>query len=119
MNKKALYLLLPGLLFLAAFMLVPITLTIASTFVQDGKLTLEGYLHFFRDGYFNRILLTTLRVSVVTTLVCMLLGYPAAYYISRSSARKKSILLALSIFPLLTSPVVRSFSWMIILGKKG
>ncbi|MEK5234892.1 ABC transporter permease [Paenibacillus sp. FSL L8-0470] len=118
-NKRAMYLLLPGLLFLAAFMLVPITLTIASTFVQDGKLTLEGYLHFFRDGYFNRILLTTLRVSVVTTLVCMLLGYPAAYYISRASARKKSLLLALSIFPLLTSPVVRSFSWMIILGKKG
>lgn len=119
MNKRVLLLLLPGLLFLAAFMLVPITLTIASTFVQDGKLTLEGYLYFFRDGYFNRILLTTLRVSVVTTLVCMVLGYPAAYYISRASARKKSLLLALSIFPLLTSPVVRSFSWMIILGKKG
>lgn len=119
MNKRVLLLLLPGLLFLAVFMLVPITLTIASTFVQDGKLTLEGYLYFFRDGYFNRILLTTLRVSVVTTLVCMVLGYPAAYYISRASARKKSLLLALSIFPLLTSPVVRSFSWMIILGKKG
>jgi putative spermidine/putrescine transport system permease protein len=104
MNKRAIYLLLPGLLFLAAFMLVPITLTIASTFVQDGKLTLEGYLHFFRDGYFNRILLTTLRVSVVTTLVCMLLGYPAAYYISRTSARKKSLLLALSIFPLYDYP---------------
>lgn len=119
MNKRGMVLLLPGLLFLAAFMLIPITLTIASTFVQDGKLTLEGYLHFFRDGYFNRILLTTLRVSVVTTLVCMVLGYPAAYYISRAGSRKKSILLALSIFPLLTSPVVRSFSWMIILGKKG
>lgn len=119
MNKRVMLLLLPGLLFLAAFMLIPITLTIASTFVQDGRLTLEGYMHFFRDGYFNRILLTTLRVSVLTTLVCMVLGYPAAYYISRTSARKKSILLALSIFPLLTSPVVRSFSWMIILGKKG
>lgn len=120
MNKRFLYLLLlPGILFLAAFMLIPIMLTIASTFMQDGQLTLEGYLHFFRDGYFNRILFTTLRVSVVTTLVCVLLGYPAAYYISRTSARKKSILLALAIFPLLTSPVVRSFSWMIILGKKG
>ncbi|GGF88895.1 spermidine/putrescine ABC transporter permease [Paenibacillus albidus] len=120
MNKRFLYLLLlPGLLFLTVFMLIPIMLTIASTFVQDGKLTLEGYLHFFRDGYFNRILLTTLRVSVVTTVLCVLLGYPAAYYISRTGVRKKSFLLALSIFPLLTSPVVRSFSWMIILGKKG
>lgn len=120
MNKRYIaLLLLPGLLFLTAFMLVPITLTVASTFVQDGKLTLEGYLHFFRDGFFNKILLTTLRVSVFTTLLCVLLGYPAAYYISQAGIRKKSVLLALSIFPLLTSPVVRSFSWMIILGKKG
>lgn len=50
MNKRVLLLLLPGLLFLAAFMLVPITLTIASTFVQDGKLTLEGYLYFSATG---------------------------------------------------------------------
>ncbi|MFC3745980.1 MULTISPECIES: ABC transporter permease [Paenibacillus] len=120
MNKRYLYLLLlPGFLFLAAFMLIPIILTIVSTFMPDGSLTLEGYMTFFRDGYFNKILLTTLRVSVVTTLVCVVLGYPAAYYISRAGIRKKSILLALSIFPLLTSPVVRSFSWMIILGKKG
>lgn len=120
MNKRyAYFLLLPGLAFLTLFMLVPITLTVASTFVQEGALTLEGYLRFFRDGFFNRILLTTLRVSVLTTVLCVLLGYPAAYYISRAGIRKKSLLLALSIFPLLTSPVVRSFSWMIILGKKG
>lgn len=120
MNKRyAYFLLLPGLAFLTLFMLVPITLTVASTFVQEGALTLEGYLRFFRDGFFNRILLTTLRVSVLTTVLCVLLGYPAAYYISRAGVRRKSLLLALSIFPLLTSPVVRSFSWMIILGKKG
>jgi putative spermidine/putrescine transport system permease protein len=66
-----------------------------------------------------KILLTTLQVSLVTTIVCILLGFPTAYYISKLGARKKGILLALAIFPLLTSSVVRSFSWMIILGKKG
>ncbi|MDQ1236081.1 putative spermidine/putrescine transport system permease protein [Paenibacillus sp. SORGH_AS306] len=117
--NKMYWLLLPGLLFLTVFMLIPIILTIGSTFVQEGKPTLEGYLYFFRDAYFNRILLTTLRVSVFTTVICIALGYPVAYYISRLGTRKKGILLALSIFPLLTSPVVRSFSWMIILGRKG
>lgn len=120
MKKTYLYWpLLPGLLFLAVFMVIPIVLTIGSTFVQNSSFTLEGYLHFFKDPYFLKILLTTLEVSVVTTLVCVLLGFPTAYYISQKAPRRKGILLALAIFPLLTSPVVRSFSWMVILGRKG
>jgi putative spermidine/putrescine transport system permease protein len=120
MKKMYLYvLLLPGLLFLLAFMVVPILLTIGSTFFQKGAFTLEGYLHFFKDPYFLKILLTTLRVSFITTILCLVLGFPVAYYISKQNPRKKSMLLALAIFPLLTSSVVRSFSWMIILGKKG
>lgn len=118
-SKHMYWLLLPGLLFLTVFMLVPIVLTIGSTFIQEGRPTLDGYLYFFKDAYFNRILLTTLRVSIVTTLICIVLGYPVAFYISRLGKRSKAILLALSIFPLLTSPVVRSFSWMIILGRNG
>jgi putative spermidine/putrescine transport system permease protein len=112
-------LLLPGLLFLAAFMLVPILLTIGSTFFPEGRLSFGGYSHFFQDPYFLKILGTTLRVSLVTTVICILLGFPVSYYISRRSPRHKALLLALAIFPLLTSSVVRSFSWMIILGKKG
>ncbi|CAG7610461.1 Spermidine/putrescine transport system permease protein PotB [Paenibacillus solanacearum] len=112
-------LLVPGLLFLAAFMVIPILLTVGSTFYHEGRLTADGYLHFFQDPYFLKILWTTLRVSLVTTVLCMVLGFPVAYYISRRSPRQKGLLLALAIFPLLTSSVVRSFSWTIILGKKG
>ncbi|MDO7908630.1 ABC transporter permease [Paenibacillus sp. JX-17] len=120
MKKSVLYaLLVPGLLFLTVFMVIPIVLTIGSTFYHDGSVTLEGYTHFLGDPYFLKILLTTLEVSVITTLLCVVLGFPTAYYISRLKARRKGILLALAIFPLLTSPVVRSFSWMIILGRKG
>ncbi|MEK3789744.1 MULTISPECIES: ABC transporter permease [Paenibacillus] len=120
MKKTYLYwLLLPGLLFLMVFMIIPIVLTIGSTFVRDSSFSLEGYLHFFKDPYFLKILLTTLQVSVITTLICIVMGFPTAYYISQKAPRRKGILLALAIFPLLTSPVVRSFSWMVILGRKG
>ncbi|GAB7054566.1 MULTISPECIES: ABC transporter permease [unclassified Paenibacillus] len=120
MKKTYIYLLLlPGLLFLAVFMLMPILLTIGSTFFPEGSFTLGGYMQFFKDPYFLKILLTTLRVSLVTTAMCVIVGFPVAYYISRQSPRTKAVLLALAIFPLLTSPVVRSFSWMIILGKNG
>lgn len=120
MRKTGLYLLLlPGVLFLMLFMVIPIVMTIASTFYQDGSFTIQGYLQFLTDAYFLKIMLTTLQVSLVTTIACVLIGFPAAYYISKLGPRKKGILLALAIFPLLTSSVVRSFSWMIILGKKG
>jgi len=112
-------LLLPGFVFLAAFMLIPILLTVGSTFFEKGELSLGGYWHFLGDPYFLKILWTTLRVSLVTTLLCVLIGFPVSYYISRRNPRHKAVLLGLAIFPLLTSSVVRSFSWMIILGKKG
>ncbi len=112
-------LILPGLLFLTIFMIIPIALTIGSTFVPEGGFSFQGYLQFFTDDYFRSILFTTLQVSLVTTVACIILGFPAAYYISKLGPRKKVILLLLTIFPLLTSPVVRSFSWMVILGKNG
>ncbi|MCL6573789.1 MAG: ABC transporter permease, partial [Bacillus sp. (in: Bacteria)] len=85
----------------------------------ENTFTLKGYLDFFNDKYFLAILLTTLRVSIMTTLVCILLGFPAAYYISKLGTRKKAIFLLFAIFPLLTSPVVRSFAWMVIIGRNG
>ncbi|NGP44877.1 ABC transporter permease [Bacillaceae bacterium SIJ1] len=120
MKKRYMYgLLLPGFFFLTVFMIVPIALTIGTTFIQDRTFTLEGYIYFFSDPYFLDILWTTLQVSLVTTIVCNVIGFPVAYYISKLGVRKKAVLLALAIFPLLTSAVVRSFSWMIILGRNG
>ncbi|MED3909518.1 ABC transporter permease [Peribacillus simplex] len=121
MKKRYLYLLLfPGVLFLTVFMIIPILMTIGTTFFNEsGGFSIQGYLDFFQDRYFIEILLTTLRVSLFTTIICILLGFPAAYYISKLKQRKKAIMLLLTIFPLLTSPVVRSFSWMVIIGKNG
>ncbi|TDQ42841.1 ABC transporter permease [Aureibacillus halotolerans] len=120
MKKRYAYgLLLPGFLFITVFMIVPIALTIGTTFFKDRSFSFEGYLYFFSDPFFLEILWTTLQVAFVTTLVCNVIGFPVAYYISKLGARKKAVLLALAIFPLLTSAVVRSFSWMIILGRNG
>ncbi|TVX88398.1 ABC transporter permease [Paenibacillus agilis] len=120
MKKVHLWLLLlPGLLFLTIFMIVPIFMTIGSTFYHEGEFTVDGYVKLLSDPYMLKILGTTLQVSFVTTLVCILLGFPTAYYISKTKARTKGILLMLALFPLLTSAIVRSFSWMVILGKNG
>ncbi|MGZ9586776.1 ABC transporter permease [Paenibacillus marinisediminis] len=120
MKKVYLWLLmLPGLLFLTLFMIIPILMTIGSSFYQDGQFTFSGYAKLLSDPYILKILGTTLQVSLVTTVACILLGFPTAYYISRKKARVKGILLMLALFPMLTSSIVRSFSWMVILGKNG
>ena len=75
--------------------------------------------HFFQDEYYIEILIRTIRIALIATFVCILLGVPTAYFISRCSAKWKGILIAISIFPMLTNSVVRSFAWINILGKNG
>lgn len=111
-------LLLPGVLFVVFFMLIPLFSIIFTTFVPEGVFSFDAYLKLTRDIYFRQVLVRSLRLSIISTLLCALMGFPAAYYISRH-ARRKGVLMALAVFPLFTSPVIRSFSWMVILGKKG
>ena len=60
----------------------------------------------------------SLRLSLLSTAVCAVLGFPTAYYISKYS-KHKGMMMAFAVFPMFTSPVIRSFSWMVILGKRG
>ncbi|MDG5789281.1 ABC transporter permease [Evansella sp. AB-P1] len=120
MNKKYFYLLLlPCFLFLLIFMVIPILVTTLSSFYLDGRITLEGYRSFLTDHYFLNILFRTLRISLLTTTICIILGFPVAYYVSKLNVKLKFIFIAAAVFPLLISPVVRSFSWMAILGREG
>ena len=60
-----------------------------------------------------------MRVSLVSTLVSLLLGYPTAYYMARTRSRMKKVMMVIILFPFLVSAVVRSYGWMVILGKNG
>jgi len=116
-NRSIYFLLIPGLIVIIFFLFLPVLDIIIPTFTADGGI--KGYLDFFRDDYFISILIRTLRIGIVTTIICVALGVPVAYFISKSSNKIKGILLAAAIFPQLTDSVVRSFAWMTILGKNG
>lgn len=114
-----LLLMLPGILFVTVFMLIPLCLLAVTTVSpQSGTFSLEAYTAMFGGEYFRQVFSRSLRLSLLSTAVCAVLGFPTAYYISRFS-KHKGILMALAVFPMFTSPVIRSFSWMVILGKKG
>jgi putative spermidine/putrescine transport system permease protein len=118
-GKWSYLLFLPALLFIIFFLVVPILLTMVSTVQVNDGWTLSGYTNFFKDYYLRDIYFRTLKIAGITTILAAFLGFPTSYYISRSAKKYRGIFLVLAVFPLLTSPVVRSFSWMIILGKNG
>jgi len=118
--RKSLYffLLAPGVLLLGVFLFYPLIVILAPTFASEAS-PFGRYAAFFSDPYYLRILYRTVRIALVATVVCMILGVPTSYFISRRSRRAKSFLMAVSIFPLLTNSVVRAFAWIIVLGRNG
>ena len=73
----------------------------------------------FTDGFKLGILFDTLLLGVKATLLCLLFGYPIAWVCARSAPRTQSILLLIVTLPILTSVVVRTFAWIVILGRQG
>lgn len=121
MQNKRLFayaLMLPCAVFITLFLLIPMFATFLSTVTGTGAFSLDGYWQTLADIYFQQVFWRTIGLSLITVAICILLGFPAAYYVARV-AKKKSLFIAMTLFPLMTSPVVRSFSWMVLLGKKG
>lgn len=120
--KRKVWLLLcgPGIAFIILCCTYPVLKIICQTFVDDmGELTLAGYVNIFQMSFFSNTLLRTLKLSILTTVICAVVGLPVSFYISRMAAGRKSMAISLATFPLLTSAIVRSICWIVLLGKKG
>ena len=121
MQKRSriwLLLVVPGVFFVVFFMLVPLFSLCFSSFCDEAGFSLSNYFRLFGDVYFQQVFVRSLRLSLLSTAVCAVLGFPTAYYISKYS-KHKGMMMAFAVFPMFTSPVIRSFSWMVILGKRG
>ena len=117
-------LLLPSLLFLAAFFALPaLGLVSYSVLTQapDGTvglpLTFEHYRHFFATPLYARVLRTTLEISLITTALAIVLGYPVALVMVRSPSAIRQAITIIVIAPLVVSVVVRTYGWQLILGN--
>ncbi|MFG1289361.1 ABC transporter permease [Xanthobacter versatilis] len=117
----------PGTLFVVLALMGPLALMFRyslNRFVPGQMmveaLTLANYQKFFADSYYQEVLATTLWVSGLSTLLCLLAGFPVAYFLVRQASDKwKGRLLLLVILPLLMGNAVRTAAWMVILGDKG
>ena len=112
---------LPVIVF-TAFFLLPLAVVLISSFTtKDGDFTLAQYGKVLLDSYHWQVIITTFRIAIISTLICVLLGYPLAWYLVRivkwRTWRRACVILL--ILPLFTSNIVRSFGWMVLLGRSG
>lgn len=110
------------LLFLLAFFAVPFAVVMVDSLsTGDGGFGVSQYAKLLSDWYYFDVLWFTLRVSLWVTLVSFVIGYVLAYVMTRMVQRRwlRRLLYIAVITPLFTSNIVRSFGWMIILGREG
>lgn len=81
--------------------------------------TLANYTRIFTDEYYREVVVRTLQLGFGVTLICLVLGYPLAYYMARATPRVRLALTMLVIFPMLLNLVVRSFGWIALLANRG
>ncbi len=111
---------------LAAFFLVyfiaPLILLIFVSLHADPEMKRFGFdqfRKFLSDPYSLNVLGQTLVIGAETTALCLLLGFPLAWLFARSPGWLRSVLILIILLPLLTSVVVRTFAWIVILGRRG
>lgn len=117
-SKRLQWLLLPALIFLVAFYLYPLV-KLFWTSIDGSSFSLRHYFRFLQDSVYTYVLARTLIVSVVVTLSCIILGLPVAFLLSRTRGGLRSILLLAVLIPYLTSFLVRSYAWIVVLDENG
>lgn len=119
-------LLVPVLLFLVGLFVLPLLLLAAigvfpvrGTAIVWQRPDLGPYLQYVTDPFYQKVTLRTLEMAAAVTLACLVLGFPFAYLFTRVGPVWQSLLLVLVISPILTGTVVRSYGWLVILGRRG
>ncbi|MEK6765644.1 MAG: ABC transporter permease [Planctomycetota bacterium] len=117
--------LFPAVFWLMFFFVIPLTIIFVYSFFERGIYGGIEYVFSFNNYYrvidplYLKAVLRTVYIASLNTLICLIIGYPLAYFISNQSQRKKNILLFLVTLPFWTNFLVRIYAWMIILRTEG
>jgi ABC-type spermidine/putrescine transport system permease subunit I len=110
---------IPMLLLSVAFFATPLAVLVGFSFAGPDGATLANYVRFFGDAFNFRVLINTARLGLETVLATTLLGVPIALLYWHSGKTARQVIIFLTLIPMLTSNVVRTFAWIVILGRQG
>ena len=111
----------PYILWIGVFIVAPMLMILLYALTRGGnstltfQFTLENFTKFFRDPTFLRVLVTSLRIALLTTVFCLLIGYPAALFIANLSERKQTMMTLLLTLPMWINMLLKTYAWRGIL----
>jgi len=109
---------LPVLLFMAFFFVIPLAANLLRT-QSPGTGPFFYYIKLLTDPYYAGVLWETLKVGLITTFATLLVGYPVAFFMVRFAGRWNALIVFFVIAPLLTSIIMRTFGWRVLLARRG
>ena len=110
----------PGLLYLAILFALPLAILLFRSFqASDGTFSIAGYIAFFSDPHNLSVTWRTLKVAILSTLLCLVLAYPTAFALARARGIVQSLILVAMVLPLSVGVIVKAFSWSIVLRSDG
>lgn len=117
-------LVIPHGVFMVAFIAFPMLLIALYAFTKKGndivtiQFTLDNFIRFF-DPVFINILIQSLKIALITTIFCLLMGYPIAYFITKQGERSQMLLILLITMPMWVNMLIRTYSWISLLSTNG
>jgi ABC-type spermidine/putrescine transport system permease subunit I len=110
----------PALLLVTVTMLLPVGWLFGLSFLDDsGTFSLDHYRRMLAEPSYARTFLTTFEMSLATTAICILLGYPLSYFMSQLPRRSANLCMILVLLPFWTSLLVRTYAWLVLLQRSG
>lgn len=113
------WLAVPAVGYLALVYALPLVFLLARSVTGPEGFTLSLFVQFFSDPYSWRVIWNTLRIALLTTLVCLVIGFPVAIAMARAKGLMQVALLVAIILPLSIGVVVKAFAWQIVLRRDG
>lgn len=110
----------PAVIAVTVILVLPVSwLFYLSFLADDGSFSFENYTRMVESKSYARIFMTTFKVSIYTTGICILIGYPLAYFLSQLSSRMAALCMLTVLVPFWTSLLVRTYAWLVLLQRKG
>ena len=111
---------MPAVLGILIIVFLPIFwLSSLSFYDAQGALSTENYARIFESALYKRTFVVTSQISITVTVICVLLGYPLCYWLTKMKDRTASILMIFVLVPFWTSILVRTYAWLVLLQRKG